>query len=93
MAFKPLIHPLSGKGTNLGCVPSPSVKIVFSVVLMALVDAEYKFLWIDVGSDDSNNDARIYNGSELKVGLESLSSIFSFPEDKALPSVGVLHSR
>jgi hypothetical protein len=37
----------------------------FSIVLMALVDADYKFLWIDVGSDGSSNDASIYNGSEL----------------------------
>jgi hypothetical protein len=43
----------------------------FSIVLMALVDADYKFLWIDVGSDGSSNDASIYNGSELKEGLES----------------------
>ena len=34
----------------------------FSIVLMALVDADYKFLWIDVGSDESSNDASIYNG-------------------------------
>jgi hypothetical protein len=35
---------------------------------MALVDADYKFLWIDVGSDGSSNDASIYNGLELKEG-------------------------
>jgi hypothetical protein len=32
----------------------------FSIVLMALVDADYKFLWIDVSSDGSSNDASIY---------------------------------
>jgi hypothetical protein len=31
-------------------------KRFFSIVLMALVDADYKFLWIDVGSDGSSND-------------------------------------
>ena len=44
---------------------------------MALLDANYKFLWMDVGSDGSSNDARIYNGSELKEGLESLNNIFN----------------
>ena len=46
---------------------------------MALVDADYKFLWIDVGSDGSTNDASIYNGSELKEGLESPNNIFNIP--------------
>ncbi|KAJ4932852.1 hypothetical protein JOQ06_029692 [Pogonophryne albipinna] len=57
----------------------------FSIVLMALVDADYKFLWIDVGSDGSSNDASIYNGSELKEGLESPNNIFNLPEEKSLP--------
>ncbi|XP_041349423.1 uncharacterized protein LOC121368741 [Gigantopelta aegis] len=52
---------------------------------MALVDADYKFLWIDVGSDGSSNDASIYNGSELKEGLESPNNIFNLPEEKSLP--------
>ena len=51
----------------------------FSIVLMALVDANYQFLWIDVGSDGSSNDASIYNGSELKEGLESQNNIFNLP--------------
>ena len=49
--------------------PSTEHTKVFSIVLMALVDADYKFLCIDVGSDGSSNDASIYNGSELKEGL------------------------
>ena len=52
---------------------------------MTLVDADYKFLWIDVGSDGSTNDANILNGSELKEGLESPNNIFNIPEEKSLP--------
>ena len=51
---------------------------------MALVDADYKFLWIDVGSNGSTNDASIYNGSELKEG-PSPNNIFNMPEEKSLP--------
>jgi hypothetical protein len=40
---------------------------------MALVDADYKFLWIDVGSDGSSNDASIYNGSQLEIRRDTLS--------------------
>jgi len=53
--------------------------------MMALVDADYRFLWIDVGSDGSSNDASIYNGSELKTGLENPNNPFHLPEDKPLP--------
>jgi hypothetical protein len=31
------------------------------------------------------NDASIYNGSELKEGLESPNNIFNLPEEKSLP--------
>jgi len=43
------------------------------------------FLWIDVGSDDSSKDASIYNGSELKEGLQNPNNPFHLPEDKLLP--------
>jgi len=37
----------------------------FSIVLMALVDAQYRFVWVDIGGDGSMSDAQIYNSSEL----------------------------
>ena len=52
---------------------------------MALVDADYKFLWIDVGSDGSSNDASIYNASELKEGMESANNMFHLPAERSLP--------
>ena len=52
---------------------------------MALVDANYKFLWIDVGSDGSTNDASIYHVSELKEDLESPNNMFNIPEEKSIP--------
>jgi hypothetical protein len=69
---------------NTGAV-NRNYKGFFSIVLMALVDADYKFLWIDVGSDGSSNDVSICNGSELKEGLESPKNIFNLPEEKSLP--------
>ena len=38
----------------------------YSVVLMALVDADYKFIWADVGSMGAASDLQVYNNSELK---------------------------
>ena len=37
---------------------------------MALVDADYKFLWVDIGTQDNASDAQIFNDCELKEALE-----------------------
>ena len=62
----------------------------FSVVLMALVDANYSFLWIDCGGLGSMSDAQIFNASELKDCLEDGSIGFPAPDplqndDQATP--------
>ncbi|XP_041371521.1 uncharacterized protein LOC121385052 [Gigantopelta aegis] len=51
---------------------------------MALVDADYKFLWADVGSPGASSDAHIYNESELKEMAED--GIIGFPTPDPLPN-------
>ena len=41
----------------------------FSVVLLALVDADYKFLWVNVGASGSSSE--IFNCSKLKRIIEN----------------------
>ena len=38
----------------------------FSLVLLALVSADDKFLWVNVGASGSSSDAQIFNRSKLK---------------------------
>ena len=42
----------------------------FSVILMALVDTEYKLRWVDIGTEGSCSDAQIFNlraeGEDIK---------------------------
>ena len=66
---------LDGKHVNCKCPPHSgslyyNYKGFYSVVLMALVDAEYKFVWADIGGMGSASDAQIYNASELKECVE-----------------------
>ena len=41
-----------------------------SLVLLALVDADYKFLWVNAGASGSSSDAQIFNCSKLKRRIE-----------------------
>uniref|UniRef100_UPI00358E636F putative nuclease HARBI1 n=1 Tax=Myxine glutinosa TaxID=7769 RepID=UPI00358E636F len=43
----------------------------FSIVLLGLVGSEYKFLWVDIGSNGSSSESGIFNGSALKASLET----------------------
>ena len=43
----------------------------FSLVLLALVDAEYRFLWVNVGGSGSSSDNQIFNCSKLKRRIEN----------------------
>jgi hypothetical protein len=55
-----------------------------SIVLMALVDADYKFIWADIGGTGSASDAQIYNNSELKELAED--GDLGFPAPDPLPN-------
>ena len=43
----------------------------FSIVMLALVDGQYKFRWVDVGTAGSCSDAQIFNASQLKRRIEA----------------------
>ena len=51
---------------------------------MALVDADYKFIYADVGSVGAASDAQIYNNSELKELAEG--GAFGLPLPDLLPN-------
>ena len=45
-------------------------KHFFSIVMLAVVDADYKFLYVDIGANGAGSDAGIFNDTELKQALE-----------------------
>ena len=52
----------------------------FSLVLLALVDTEYRFLWGDVGSSESSSDAHIFNQSKLGKKIKNGTLVLPAPE-------------
>ena len=52
----------------------------FSLVLLALVDAEYKFLWVNVGASGSSSDAQIFNRSKLSKKIKNVTLGLPPPE-------------
>lgn len=59
-------------------------KDYFSVILLAVVTYDYKFLWVDVSGKGSSSDAHIYNQSALKEALEK-NDLVGFPHPDPLP--------
>ncbi len=51
---------------------------------MALLDADYKFIWIDVVTNDGASDAQIFNSSELRECIDS--GAIGFPADAPVPN-------
>ena len=60
----------------------------FSIVLMALVDADYKFIYIDVGCNGRVNDGGVFKNSTLYSALENETLNIPSPspmEDNGMP--------
>ena len=55
----------------------------FSIVLLALVNADYKFMWADVGANGSSSDCGVYNRSELEPALRE--GHINLPDPSPLP--------
>ena len=55
-----------------------------STVLIALVDTDYKFIWVDLGANGIASDAAIFNHSEMKEVLEN--GAIGFPAADPVPN-------
>ena len=55
----------------------------FSIVLLAVVDGNYRFIWADVGAEGSASDAGIFNAGPLRGDLEN--NRMGFPDPEPLP--------
>lgn len=55
-----------------------------SIILLALVDADYRFRWIDIGANGCASDCQVFNHSDLRRCIEDGS--IDYPPDEPLPN-------
>ncbi|KAM4033498.1 uncharacterized protein ACNLHF_020406 [Anomaloglossus baeobatrachus] len=58
-------------------------KKYFSIVLMAITDAEYKFISVDIGAYGRSNDSQVFKMSPM--GRRIYGNTFDFPPARPLP--------
>ena len=60
-------------------------KHFFSIVLFALVDADYRFLYVDVGAEGRASDSTLWKGSDLYTDLYSADNPLGVPAPARFP--------
>lgn len=75
-------------GKHIACRRPPgsgseyfNYKKFYSIVLLALVDSDYKFIWGDLGAKGSNSDAQIWNDCDLHENIKPGPNQTIFPPD------------
>lgn len=59
----------------------------FSVLLLGLVDANCKFIWVDIGGRGAAGDALVWSESDLKEAVDN--GEMSIPQPEPLPNDNV----
>lgn len=83
---------IDGKHVRIVCPPKTgslhyNYKDFFSIVLLAIVDANYKFVTIDVGAYGREGDSGIFNRSSF--GKQINDKQFDFPPPTVLPGTNI----
>jgi hypothetical protein len=76
---------VDGKHFACRCPPNTgslyfNYKGFYSILLFALVDADYKFIWADVSGKGAASDAQVFNDSDLKTCMDDGTIGFPPPE-------------
>ena len=74
--FPHTLGALDGKHIACKCPPGSgstyfNYKKYYSIVLLALVDSDYKFIWADIEGRGAAFDAQLWNASDLKSAVEA----------------------
>ena len=85
--FQHTLGAIEGKHVAIRCPKGAgstyfNYKRYHSIVLFAMVDADYKFRWVSIGEPGGCSDAQIWNHSELKECIQD--GIIGIPSPQPL---------
>ena len=91
--FPNCIGALDGKHIQITCPPNSvstyfNYKGFYSIHLLALVDATYRFIIVDIGQFGSNADGGVFRKSNL--GERFYNNELDIPPPKELPNAGII---
>lgn len=91
--FPNVLGCLDGKHVRIRCPNSTgsihyNYKDFFSIVLLALVDANNKFIAVDIGSFGREGDAGIF--SKCEMGKAIRNKTFDFPQPSKIPGTDII---
>jgi len=66
------------KRPGISCSEFYNYKGTSSIILFALVDADYQFVFIDVGSNGRVNDGAVFKNSALNSAMEN--NLLNWPD-------------
>ena len=81
----PLINPFNSGSTYF------NYKSFYSIVLLALVDANYKFLYVNVECQGPINDGRVFTNSELHYLI--VNGVINLPDSRQIPNLSSLNQK
>ncbi|XP_060587963.1 putative nuclease HARBI1, partial [Ruditapes philippinarum] len=86
--FPHTLGALDGKHVAIRCPKNGgslyyNYKGYHSIVLLALVDADYKFTWVNIGAQGGCSDAQIWTQSDLKLAIKR--GLIGMPDKTPLP--------
>lgn len=86
--FHHTLGAIDGKHIAIKCPPNSgsvfhNYKKFFSVILLGIVDADYRFLWVNMGANGSTSDCAVFNTTDLKTAFEN--NTIGLPSDDKLP--------
>lgn len=88
--FPNCLGAIDGKHIRIICPPQSgslnfNYKKYFSIVLLAMCDADYNFIYINVGASGSNADSAIFRNSQLYARLDN--ETLNVPGPQELPII------
>ncbi len=90
--FPHALGALDGKHVAIQCPPHSgshyyNYKRFYSIILLAMVDAKYRFMYVDIGANGACSDTTVFAQSDLKEGLEQGQA--NLPPPSALPNTDI----